>query len=250
MVVAVVLGQPLDLADVAVVGAHLRLARALDGGLDAAHHGGVRGKRHVRIHERARPRRVGRGAGGVLHHHVHASQLRRRGLVGHCRTRQHRQQARRKHERQEHVQRAAHAFLLFLHFPSFRFLVSCFLAPRLCGARPLCVPVVGRTPLRTPFMQRAFARATLLRCAHFPHRKEMENASSPEMGSLAFLRNHVRFARRRGFAALPLRLNCSRVMVGTLAGPRCWRFTPAPTETEVRLVRFSSPRSREVAASR
>ena len=81
VVVSVVLGQALDLADVAVVGAHLRLARALDGGLDAAHHGGVRGKRHICIHERARPRRVGRGAGGVLHDYVDATQV-CRGLIG------------------------------------------------------------------------------------------------------------------------------------------------------------------------
>ena len=65
------------------------------------------------------------------------------------------------------------------------------------------------------------------------------------MGSLAFLRNRVRFARLRSFAALPLRLNCSRVVVVTLAGPRCWRFSPTPTATEVRLIRSPSPCSKE-----
>ena len=257
------------------------LAGRRDSCLHAAHHGGVGGKRHRGVHELARPggRLVvhRRGERGVLHGHVHASQISRSGLVGYGRGRQHRQQTRRKHERQEDVQRAAHAFLLFLHFPSFRFLVTCFPAPRLCGARPLCVPVVSRTPLRTPFMQRAFARATLLRCARSPHRKETENASGPGMGSLAFLRNRVRFAawRLAGFAALlsrpaclhvlqplfclaaclhalpdnfaplclaaSLRLNCSRVVVVTLANPRCWRFSPTPTATEVRLIRSPFP---------
>ena len=58
------------------------------------------------------------------------------------------------------------------------------------------------------YAARAFARATLLRCAPSPHRKETENASGPGMGSLAFLRNHVRFAawRLAGFAALQARL--------------------------------------------
>ena len=94
---------------------------------------------------------------------------------------------------------------------------------------------------------RAFARAALLRCARSPHRKEWKNASGPEMGSLALLRNRVRFAawRLAGFAALPLRLNCSRVVVVTLAGPRCWRFSPTPTVTEVRLIRSPSPCSKE-----
>ena len=92
---------------------------------------------------------------------------------------------------------------------------------------------------------RAFARAALLRCARSPHRKEWKNASGPEMGSLAFLRNRVRFARLRSFAALLLRLNCSRVVVVTLAGPRCWRFSPTPTAREVRLIRSPSPCSKE-----
>ena len=94
---------------------------------------------------------------------------------------------------------------------------------------------------------RAFARAALLRCARSPHRKEWKNASGPEMGSLALLRNRVRFAawRLAGFAALPLRLNCSRVVVVTLAGPRCWRFSPTPTAREVRLIRSPSPCSKE-----
>ena len=101
------------------------------------------------------------------------------------------------------------------------------------------------------------------------------------MGSLAFLRNRVRFAawRLAGFAALlsrpaclhvlqplfclaaclhalpdnfaplclaaSLRLNCSRVVVVTLANPRCWRFSPTPTATEVRLIRSPSPCSKE-----
>ena len=45
--------------------------------------------------------------------------------------------------------------------------------------------------------------------------------------------------------AASLRLNCSRVVVVTLADPRCWRFSPTPTATEVRLIRSPSPHSKE-----
>ena len=45
--------------------------------------------------------------------------------------------------------------------------------------------------------------------------------------------------------AASLRLNCSRVVVVTLAGPRCWRFSPTPTAREVRLIRSPSPCSKE-----
>ena len=50
--------------------------------------------------------------------------------------------------------------------------------------------------------------------------------------------------------AASLCLNCSRVVVVTLADPRCWRFSPTPTATEVRLIRSPSRIQRRGAASR
>ena len=58
--------------------------------------------------------------------------------------------------------------------------------------------------------------------------RSKEAPAAPRMGSLALLRNRVS----------PEWPGCSRKSIASLAGSRYWRFSPAPAETEVRLIRF------------
>ena len=91
--------------------------------------------------------------------------------------------------------------------------------------------------LRPACAARAFARATLLRCARSPHRIEMAKRQRPRSG-IAGVSSKSRSLRAVSQFCGLLRLSCLRMPVVTLAGPRYWRFSPAPTSAEVRLIRL------------